>query len=158
MGSGAASRPVTASISDPEQRGHFPRLASGRVAVTSPPSGVYNCIAWAAGDEQSWWWPDILETSYWPPGIPRLETLEAFERAYATLGYQPCADGSFETGWSRVAVYAGTDGTPTHAARQLPDGTWTSKLGGLEDIMHERLDQLDGVLFGAAARFFKRRA
>jgi len=28
-------------------------------------------------------------------------------------------------------------------ARQLPDGTWTSKVGGLEDICHFTLDALE---------------
>jgi hypothetical protein len=32
---------------------------------------------------------------------------------------------------------------PTHMARQLPDGTWTSKCGGNEDIRHLTLDALE---------------
>src|SRR6266566_3667632 len=42
-----------------------------------------------------------------------------------------------------LAVYADETDTPTHMARQLPTGYWTSKLGELEDIQHVGLDQLN---------------
>lgn len=35
------------------------------------------------------------------------------------------------------------DWEPTHMARQLPDGTWSSKLGPNEDITHFTLDALE---------------
>jgi hypothetical protein len=47
------------------------------------------------------------------------------------------------------------DGTPTHAARQLPDGTWTSKLGISEDIQHA-LDDLAGAVYRAVVQILKR--
>jgi hypothetical protein len=34
-----------------------------------------------------------------------------------------------------------------HAARQLPTGHWTSKLGESEDIEH-RLHDLEGLIYG----------
>jgi hypothetical protein len=40
-----------------------------------------------------------------------------------------------------------TDGEPTHAARQLPNGKWTSKLGRWQDIEYE-LDGLVGKMYG----------
>ena len=33
----------------------FPNLEAGNYAVTSPSTPEYNCIAWAAGDTETWW-------------------------------------------------------------------------------------------------------
>ncbi|HMD98104.1 MAG TPA: hypothetical protein VKM93_12350 [Terriglobia bacterium] len=38
--------------------GDFPNLNAGNHEITSAASRLYNCIAWAAGDTQRWWWPD----------------------------------------------------------------------------------------------------
>lgn len=68
----------------------FPNLAHTGYSITSPESIEYNCIAWAAIDEESWWWPDLQNIYYWPSGIPRTETVESFKKAYEILGYIPC--------------------------------------------------------------------
>ncbi|MCI0637958.1 MAG: hypothetical protein L0Y72_23715 [Gemmataceae bacterium] len=39
---------------------------------------------------------------------------------------------------------------PTHAARQLPTGRWSSKLGPSEDIEHD-LHALEGEIYGTIA-------
>jgi hypothetical protein len=100
-----------------------------------------------------WWWPDPMGTAYWPLTVPRDETLEAFVAAFASLGYQVTSTAAHETGQDRIAIYA-KNGRPTHAARQLDDGRWTSKLGRSEDVTHERLEELGVVLgdvYGAVA-------
>ena len=86
--------------------------------------------------------------------IPLEESLAAFAAAFATLGYAPCAGEEAEPGFERVALFAHA-GVPTHAARQLPSGRWTSKLGLREDIEHE-LHALDGDLYGSVVAIFKR--
>ena len=43
---------------------YFPNLAATGYAVTSPPAAAYNCIAWAAGVADSWWWPDPLGVNF----------------------------------------------------------------------------------------------
>ncbi|TAF36353.1 MAG: hypothetical protein EAZ69_10585 [Oscillatoriales cyanobacterium] len=48
-----------------------------------------------------------------------------------------------------------SNGIPTHAARQLANGKWTSKLGWLEDIEHE-LDGLTGDRYGVVGQILKR--
>jgi len=120
----------------------FPNLAAHGYRETSPVSTVYNCIAWAAGVDDDWWWPDPGFVSYWPETAPRAETLDAFQAVFTSLGYEPCSDGKLEPGFEKVAFYA-RDGKPKHAARQLPDGFWTSKLGPAIDITHT-LDGLEG--------------
>ena len=104
-----------------------------------------------AGDRRRWWWPDPPpddEGYYWPPGVSNEETVAAFVAAFATLGYIPCDGDRVEAGQQRIALYAAPDGVPTHAARQLPNGRWTSKLGRWEDIEH-RLPHLEGETYGA---------
>ena len=132
----------------------FPLLGPDNHEVTSPETPRYNCIAWAAGDERRWWWPDPDGVAYWPVAAPREETIGAFAAAYGTLGYSPCADASIEPGHEKIAVYA-LGGPPTHAARQLSDGRWSSKLGSSVDIAHS-LEALNGPLYGAAGLFLRR--
>ncbi len=132
----------------------FPKLERDPFSVTSPADIGYNCIAWAAGSNELWWWPDSGD-SYWPPGVPREETVEAFIQAYATLGYERCADGSLETGFEKIAIYANADG-PQHAARNLESGRWTSKLGSDEDIEHRTLEALNCDLYGDVVCYLRR--
>src|SRR5260370_5589590 len=109
-----------------------------------------NCIAWAAGDTTDWWWPDEADnpdSAYWPPGAPRVESLEAFRLAFATLGYVVCDHDHVETRYEKIALFSQA-GVPKHAARQLLSGRWTSKLGPMEDIEHA-LPDLTGMVYGS---------
>ena len=58
---------------------------------------------------------------------PREETLDAFIQAYAKPGYQPCENEELEPAYEKIALFASSNGVPTHAARQLQNGGWTSK-------------------------------
>lgn len=128
----------------------FPLLNATNSRPTSDEDEGYNCIAWAAGDHGRWWWPDVQEQSYWPPAVPRTETVEAFTMAFALLGYSERTDASVEPGKKKIAIFVSTQGLPTHAARQLPNGWWTSKLGRKIDIEHE-LSALEGPKYGRVA-------
>jgi hypothetical protein len=127
----------------------FPGLAGSGYAVTSPATAVYNCLAWAASEDDRWWWPDPMGVYFWPSGVPREETLAAFLAAYATIGYTPTTETTAMPNVGKVALYSHS-GNPTHAARQLPDGRWTSKLGQGVDIEHELAD-LVGAVYGTVA-------
>ncbi|MGB3299647.1 MAG: hypothetical protein WBA76_15385 [Phormidesmis sp.] len=122
----------------------FPNLASEGYRVTSPDTIDYNCVAWAAEAEETWWWPDLTEQEYWPEGVPREETLPAFVAAFRTIGYEVCKDALLEVGFQKVAIYANAQSLPRHVARQLANGEWTSKIGQYEDIQHKTLDALMG--------------
>lgn len=115
----------------------FPGLRGSAYSITSPRTIDYNCIAWAAQDTERNWWPDRFNQYYWPTEIPRIESIEAFVAAFATLGYELCQDHKLARGVEKVALFVDTAGRPTHAARLLPSGRWTSKLGQLEDIEHD---------------------
>jgi hypothetical protein len=136
----------------------FPKLASSPYRVMAAPSTGYNCLAFAAGETHRWWWPEdpLVKGVYWPPGVPLKETVEAFVAAFATLGYVQCHGPELEQGFEKLALYALANGFPTHAARQLPDGWWTSKLGFLDVIEHATLEALEGDAYGKAVKFLKR--
>jgi hypothetical protein len=133
----------------------FPRLRSAAYQITSPRDGIYNCIAWAVGDTTRWWWPDAAGQEFWPDGVPRQETVEAFLAAFATLGFDPGASVLLEEGVEKIALYANAAGQPKHATRQLASGRWTSKLGQAEDIEHD-LHDLTGDVYGSVAYLLKR--
>jgi hypothetical protein len=133
----------------------FPGLQGQAYQVQSPPTLGYNCIAWAAGDSQNWWWPDEDGQDTWPAGVARAETLEAFRDAFAALGYVACDREDLEPGFEKIALYATAQAVPKHATRQLANGRWTSKLGGLEDIEHE-LHDLSGAAYGTVVQVMKR--
>jgi len=132
-------------------RKKFPNLSPTSFKVTSCPDEDYNCIGWAAGDTKNFWWPI---GGYWPPGVPRERTLDAFKQAFATKGYVECEDVRAEDGFEKIVIYA-RDGKPTHAARQLSASGWTSKLGTFADISH-RLIGVDGDEYGARVAQMKR--
>jgi hypothetical protein len=136
---------------------HFPGLWTSPFRVTSPAARDYNCIAWAAGDTARWWWPDpdpADAAAFWPPGAPREETVDAFVAAFATLGYAPGSGDELEPGFEKVALFA-SGAAPTHAARQLPSGRWTSKLGLREDIEHD-LHAVSGEAYGQVVMILRR--
>jgi hypothetical protein len=145
---------VTAMIA-----GLFPRLSEHGFTVTSPRDTRYNCIAFAAGDVTHWWQPGVggqaIGGYYWPT-LNTATTPEACERAFATLGYERCANGDYETEYEKVAIYADADGQYTHAARQLRNGTWVSKLGPSQDINHNDVEGVCGKDYGEVAFFMRR--
>jgi hypothetical protein len=134
-----------------------PALTDDTCTLTSKAVNRYNCIAWAAGENHRWWWP--IRGAYWPVGVPVSESIPAFVAAFQTLGYEICADATLEEGYQKVAIYAKVllgFVIPTHASRQLASGTWTSKMGSLEDIIHLDPTDVDGPDYGQAMLYLKR--
>lgn len=90
----------------------------------------------------------------WPENDYGLAPLES---AFRALGYETCGmDVSLESGFVKVALY-GSGLFYTHAARQLPNGKWTSKLGRGEDIEHDSPEDVAGGAYGAVTGVMKRR-
>jgi hypothetical protein len=132
----------------------FLNLRPGTYTATSSATTDYNCMAWAVGVTDEWWWPEA--GSYWPTE-PRELSLAAFVAALGSLGYEPCEVREAEPGFEKVAVYVDSDDLPTHLARQLASGEWTSKCGQLEDLSHH-LEGLEGppLAYGTVARILRR--
>ena len=139
----------------PTLQDDFPDLTQENHHPTSPITSDYNCIAWAATQDDSWWWPLPVGMGYWPQNVTRAETIDAFVEAFATIGFVPCANSMPEENVVKLAIYT-LNNVPTHMARQLSDGTWTSKLGHNIDINHFTLDALSGPAYGAATHFLSR--
>ncbi len=133
----------------------FPGLRGGNFQVTSPANPDYNCISWAAGRADARWWPGEAE-SYWPADAPNVDTLDAFRAAFTALGYEMCDTGELESGFEKIALFSTPGQDPTHAARQLPSGEWTSKMGRSVDITHLTLQSIEGEVYGRVAIFMRR--
>jgi len=141
---------------------NFPYLSPENHSITSKATRQYNCISWAASQAETYrrWDPDPQGIYYWPAGVQRKVTMEAVAQVYETLGFRLCFSTALEVGVEKIAIYGrdGPKGTtiPTHAARQLASGQWTSKLGDHEDIMHRDLSDVNG-LYGEPIIYMERR-
>jgi hypothetical protein len=74
---------------------------------------------------------------------------------FGTQGYVETDAGAVEEGFEKIALYINKHGQVTHAARQLQNGFWTSKLGNNCDVMHA-VEALEGGLHGLLGKFLKR--
>jgi hypothetical protein len=131
----------------------FPNLVIDGYRITSCPTRNYNCIAWAAGVSDDWW--DPADGYTWPDGAPREYTKEALIEMYRVIGFEICVGGHLEAGFDKVALYADGDDW-THAARQLDNGKWTSKLGGNVDIEHNSPEGVSATIYGQVLCYMKR--
>ena len=121
----------------------FPNLYGSGYQITSPVSLEYNCVAWALEITTQWWSHDRI----WPDSVTRSSYIHALVQVFESFGYAICDNVERESGYDKVALYA-LDGVWQHAARQLEDGRWTSKLGPFEDIAHPSPEDVAGQLFG----------
>lgn len=148
--------PYDKSLFIQEQKDDFPNLAPENFKITSPRDTKYNCIAWAANDKLRRWWPVESLDYYWPTTAPKINTIEAFMKAFEGLGYRRCETPDVEKGILKVALYCNKDNKPQHMARQLSNGKWTSKLGDHVDIEHTTLEVLEGKQYGKVKIFMSR--
>jgi hypothetical protein len=158
---------MSLSHSDPTINCDFPNTATIGYWITSCRSSFYNCIAWAAGETNAKWWPIQHKVPgwYWPPGIRNDVTVASFIEMFGKEGdYEEWSpeNGDLEDGYEKVAIYVDKHGTPTHAARQLVDGTWTSKIGQNKDVIHATLDVWESThhvesAYGKVAKFLRRK-
>lgn len=135
---------------------YFPRLTDTNHRVTSPQDADYNCVAWAVNDVTARWWPDTEPEYYWLEGVRNDDSLASFRELFAQFGYEVCESAELEADYEKVAVYADADG-PTHVARQVESGQWTSKLGLTEDIEHQTLEDLHSDNYGQVSLLMRKR-
>lgn len=138
----------------------FPNLNKKNHDVTSDEDPRYNCIAFAAGITNRKFWPTFYPDYYWPPGIPKLEKIEAFIKLYESYGYSVITDGTNGTyvpGVEKVAIFATQDSIPKHAARQIGQDRWASKLGESFDIEHKQ-NAVSGGQYGFIVVYMRRDA
>jgi hypothetical protein len=87
----------------------WPGLAQTSYRITSKHTGDYNCLAWAIEATNQWWSPLPEDDYYWPEGVSREISVEAFVKAYETLGFRVCEDGALEVGVEKLAIYGTSD-------------------------------------------------
>jgi hypothetical protein len=141
----------------------FPHLGVWEChSPATPPGGRtprYNCYAFAAGDDTQRWEPDPAEQYPWPPTAPRAwpYTVPLFIQGYQKERYEVCGDGLQERDYEKIVIYTDALGIVKHAARQISDGRWTSKLGDAEDIIHETPQSLASPIYGQPVCYMRRR-
>ena len=144
----------------------FPKLSHDNgFKVSSKATPVYNCIAWAYKLDNRWMWPNTGEYSfldgvhYWPSDEILDCDVSNFIEAFKLKGYECCDNSCFEPEYrnkQKIALYVKPGTTEcTHAARELSNGCWTSKLGNDCDIQHGTPDTIENDGYGKVHCFMK---
>ena len=131
----------------------FPKLSGEDFEIVERASERYNCIGYAVDDTTKRWWPNGID--YWPPWATRDNRMESLRDAFIGLGFEQCHDSDVEDGYQKVALY-GSQGRFEHAAVQMPNGRWRSKMGQGPVIEHLNPESLSGRLYGDATTFMRR--
>jgi hypothetical protein len=143
----------------------FPKLSEDKdFLVTSKSDTTYNCIAWAYNINDRWMWPNtglypfLDGVHYWPSDEIIDCNVQNFIEAFQLKGYELCENPDFEIGFRKIALYV-IPGTADcqHAARQLSNGKWTSKLGGFNDIQHGTPEAIENNEYGKVFCYMRRR-
>jgi hypothetical protein len=137
----------------------FPNLARAGYTPKSEKCAVYNCIAYAAGNETRRW-AGYRELDYrWPEGTQEGLSPDALLSAFQALGFSVCDTDALESDFEKVALYVDKGGLWIRAAKQCEAGQWTSKLGSLEDIVHHPPEAVGGSepAYGEVACYMKRK-
>lgn len=131
----------------------FPYLTPQNHCISSPASIDYNCIAWSVGDVEHWWQPGVYRPTL---AQPQEYGIAVLKQLCVSLGYEDCGlDAELEPGFEKVALFAQSL-FYTQAARQLPNGKWTSKLAKAEDIEHDTPHDVAGGIYGDVVGVMKR--
>jgi hypothetical protein len=139
----------------------IPNLVAATYSINGPFGTEYQCIAWAACRTDRVWWPWDHPRFYWPPGFAKFPVGSPVPAAHFALmfekkfGYRTCGNPAFEFGYQKVAIFENALGV-THMARQHFLGRgWLSKLGSEEDIVHQKLTDVEGNPAAAAQQYGK---
>jgi hypothetical protein len=152
----------------------FPRLKNdSRFRISSHKDINYNCIAWAGLHNDEYWWPEIVPYNKldgvkykWPFNLRNNDNLEYFIELFLNLGYKEETDNieNEHPKYRKIALFIKANSNIsdrlnckcTHAARQLKNGLWASKLGCSHDIEHSNPYDLEGQQYGQLAIILKK--
>lgn len=143
---------VRLQMQGPTERVSFANLGD-EFEVLAPASTTYNCISWSLGVRDRWIWPA-------KNGAP--VSFGDFDDLYKGQGYRRSnkLDVDLDSGREKVVLYAkvSVNGVlePTHSARQLDDGSWSSKVGRLPLIRHLHPEDVSGDTYGEPFALFTR--
>lgn len=136
---------------------NFPKLSSDiNFKIKSPFDQKYNCIAYACNKNDRFWWPqDNIDGVEWPYGLPLNTSIGNFIKLFEKHEYVVCDTHELENDFQKIALYE-LKGECKHAALQIFNGLWKSKMGMLEDIEHSDPFSIEGPSYGIAKVFMKR--
>lgn len=126
----------------------FLKLFPNSFVAVGPATERYNCIACSLGIRNEVVWPGAA--------------LESFDRLYQDHGFRPLTtlDTTLDPALEKVVLFGKTLSggalTATHAAKQLADGDWLSKLGDTPLIRHRALESLSSDVYGQPVRVYAR--
>ncbi|MDE0679745.1 MAG: hypothetical protein OXI11_05965 [Gammaproteobacteria bacterium] len=83
--------------------------------------------------------------------------IESLVEMFTGLEYEQCNDSNTEIGYEKVALYE-NEGEFEHAALQMPNGRWRSKMGEGPVIEHPNPESLAGGVYGSPAIYMRRPA
>lgn len=146
--------PLLMELTAEQRMFYWPNLTKNSFKKTSDFSVKYNCVCWALGNKDKF--IDAMGY-YWPLELPRDHTVNGYKRLYENEGYTICTNGALENGLEKIAIYGDEYDYFKHVALQLLDGSWTSKMGDLEDINHKNLECLEGKDYGTVKIFLCRK-
>lgn len=117
--------------------------------ITSANDLCYNCVAWSLGIDSRWVQPyaeggvQVAPWAVWPNAEDRGSAIEIYTKMYRGEGFVKAIKGVREPGFEKIAIYWDkTSKQFLHVARQMEDGSWTSKLGRSSDVKHAKPDTL----------------
>jgi hypothetical protein len=143
----------------------FPKLHQDKdFEITSKETPNYNCIAWACNYNDRWIQPPYLGQPnldcvvWWPPDIQEGTDITCLVKVFESQEYQLCETCEHEDGYRKVALYFDEKTNQwTHAARELRNGYWTSKLGQDVDIQHGTPYTIENKNYGKVYCFMKKK-
>lgn len=135
------------------------------ILVTSQPTWVYNCIAFAMGSQDMWvasahpngwyaWWPDDVK-------VPRNSHPMSLIAAFQYMGFELCEDNLPEEGFDKVVLYQIVNPNTnqlewTHAAKVIGEHRLHSKIGAWYDVQHRDGDVFTQCPYGEEYAYMRR--
>jgi hypothetical protein len=143
-------------MSEQDIRLALPHLKRSDYSLESKATSTYNCVSWAFSETTVKYDPAPIFGYYWPRRVSRSITALNYIAMFERVGhFTKCDNGELEPGFEKIAVYEELNGDFSHVARQRSKGTWTSKVGNLDDIDHPSPFVLEKD-YGKITQFLKR--
>lgn len=114
----------------------------------------YNCISHTLNIKNKWSWPKSVDSdNYWP--ISNIsETIDAFDEFYEYHGFTKTNMNKIYLGKNKIVLYSIGE-IPKHAALQIKDDLYESKMGRGEIIRHDPFD-IENSIYGNIVRLYEK--
>ena len=138
----------------------FPLLTDYELIQNSE-NNKYNCVSHTLNIKDKWIWPYLEDeiyirkyNSYWT--VKNEISKESFDEFYEYHGFEKLdlLDFFYDPKYIKVALYT-NKGIPTHAAIQVDEFFWESKIGELGIIKHD-LFEIEDDVYGKVTQIYKK--